>query len=390
MIKAKALKIVGVNIIVFLVLLLLLEATGQIIAVMRPSYDVLFMQPDEGLGWKLVPNFRFTWTGYHWYAAEFSVDVETNPLGFRDLAREFSKPQGVTRVAVLGDSFIEAVQVPLPKTAAQLLERRLNTLRDPETGLPQRWEVLNFGVSNHGIGQYLLMWEQHASRYHPDYVVLFVAKFHMRRTINKYEYRAFTATKGDKLWVRPTFRLENGSLVREPAQDFDKFVKAQEDLTKTEFAGKRIRRKETQLLTLYYARLMWDELKVVRRSNQASDQVATRPRIVPPAEVAMFALNLKIIETLGLNVHSAGGRLVVVDASQYFEKDENVSGSLNELCAKHGFGYIPLYKDLLNANMNGIATRWIHDTHFTETGNMILASSLYDWIAQTLRTGKTP
>src|SRR3990167_2272277 len=119
--KAEAFKILGVNLLVFLGLLVLLEATGQIIAVIRPSYDVLFLQPDKAVGWKQVPNLRWTWAGYYWYAPNFSVEVETNPLGFRDLAREFPKPQRVSRVAVLGDSFIEAVQVPLEKTATQIL-----------------------------------------------------------------------------------------------------------------------------------------------------------------------------------------------------------------------------------------------------------------------------
>jgi hypothetical protein len=389
--KAKALKIIGGNVLAFLGLLLLVEATGQMIAVIRPSYDVLFLQPDEVVGWRQVPNLRWTWTGRFWYANDFSVEVETNPLGFRDIVREYSKPPGVTRVALLGDSMIEAVQVPLTKTAAQLLERKLNTLlyRDPEQ--PQRWEVLNFGISNYGVGQYLLTWEQYASRYHPDYVVIFVAKFQMQRSINKYEYGAFPTTAKEKLWIRPTFRIENGSLIREPAKDFNKFVKAQEDLIKSEFAGKRIRRKRMRLLTLYYGENLIGELvrrfnqtSLVRRFNQTSKQIAIPREIDPDVDSELFAVNLKIIEELGRKVHSAGSRLVVLDASQYFGDEEIVSRTLNELCATMALGNIPLYKDLLKANMSGISTRWSHDIHFNDTGNIILAGSLYDWIAQTL------
>ena len=382
----KTLKLVAINVLVFFGLLLLIEAAGQVVALARPSYDVLFMQPDKRVGWKQVPSFRFIWTGYDWYAAEFSVDVETSPLGFRDLAREYAKAPGVSRVAVLGDSFIEAVQVPLPKTATQVLEQRLNALPDRDPSRSQKWEVLNFGVSNHGVGQYLLMWEEYASRFHPDYVAIFVAKFHMRRTVSKYEYRAFTATRSKRLWVRPTFRIDHGSLVREPARDFDKFVEAQEALTRTEFAGSRIRRKPTQLVTLYYARFMWEEMgKQIRRAKE--DQ-AKGPKVVSSAEKDMIAVNLKVIEELGIKVSGGGGRMVVIDASQYFEDDPSVSRELSELCAKHGFGYVPVYHDLLKANASGIATRWTSDTHFNETGNRILASSLYDWLARSARAGK--
>jgi hypothetical protein len=371
-------KIVGVNILVFVGFWLLIEAIGQVIALIRPSYDVLFLQPDEKVGWKQVPNLRWTWAGHFWYAADFSVEVETNPLGFRDIVREFSKPSGVVRVALLGDSFIEAVQVPFTKTAAQLLERKLNTLLDRDSEYPQRWEVLNFGISNYGVGQYLLTWEEYASKYHPDYVAIFVDKRQMKRTMEKYEYGAFTATAKEKLWIRPTFRFENGSLIREPPKDFDRFAKAQEYLIKAEFGGTRIRRKRMPL-ALYYARRIQNRLeKLVQRYNPTSQE-----RIAPDADGALFAVNLKVIEELGRKVHSVGSRLAVLDASQYFQVDDVVSSTLNEFCAKHGFGYIPLYRDLLKANMNGVPTEWAHDSHFNEAGNIILAGSLYNWIEQT-------
>lgn len=385
--KAKALKIIGVNILVFLGLLFLIEAVGQVIAVTHPSYDVLFLQPDEVVGWKQVPNHRWTWAGHFWYAADFSVEVEANPIGFRDIARELSKPPGVARVALLGDSFIEAVQVPFTKTAAQLLERRLNTVLDRVPEHFQRWEVLNFGVSNYGVGQYLLAWEQYARRYHPDYVAIFVAKFHMKRTIEKYEYGAFPASTEEKLWIRPVFSIDNGSLIREPAKDYNRFVKTQEALIKVEFDGKRSRRKRMRLLTWYYGEDLVKRL--VRRFNHTSNQIAIPPRIDPGADGVLFAVNLKIIEELGRQVHNTGSRLVVMDASQYFGDDEIVSMTLNELCAAHGFGYIPLYKDLLKANMNGVSTRWVHDGHFNDAGNIILARALYGWIAQTTHASES-
>jgi hypothetical protein len=87
----KAFKIVAVNVLVFIGLLLMLEASLQVIALIRPSYDVLFLQPDKVLGWKQVPNLRWTWTGHYWFASDFTVSVETDPLGFRDVARGFPR-----------------------------------------------------------------------------------------------------------------------------------------------------------------------------------------------------------------------------------------------------------------------------------------------------------
>ena len=131
--RGDSIKVIGVNLLVLLGMLLLLEATGQFVAPIHPAHDVLFLQPDRVLGWKQVPNLRWTWAGHYWYAAEFSVEVETNSLGFRDAARALAPPPGVLRVALLGDSFIEAVQVPFASTAAQVLERKLN---EPARGRP--------------------------------------------------------------------------------------------------------------------------------------------------------------------------------------------------------------------------------------------------------------
>src|SRR5262245_26209676 len=274
----RAFKIVAINLAVFLLVLVVLEAGLQMIALGFPSYDVLFLQPDRVLGWKQVPNHHWTWAGADWYASDFSVNVETNALGFRDIDREVAKLRGVKRVALLGDSFIEAVQVPFKKTAGQLLERDLVS----SSVHSRKWEVLNFGISNYGIGQYLLTWEEYARHFRPDYVAIFVARFHMRRTIRKEEYGAFSASRDSQLWVRPTFRVENDELIREPARDFDKFVEVQERLLKAEFAGQRSRRKQT-LITSHYAREFTSRMAgLVRRSE-------SRPKADANAEADLLS-----------------------------------------------------------------------------------------------------
>src|SRR5262245_16314142 len=108
----RAVFIVAVNVAVLFGFVFSLELSGQIITVLHPSYEVLFLLPDKTLGWTQVSNLRWTWTGLHWYAADFSVEVKTNSLGFRDLDRDAGHPDGVKRVALIGDSLIEAVQVP--------------------------------------------------------------------------------------------------------------------------------------------------------------------------------------------------------------------------------------------------------------------------------------
>ena len=140
----------------------MVEVAGQIYATFHPSYRVLRYVPEETLGWKLAPNLEFVYTGEHWYAREFSVPIKINSLGFRDLDRKQEKPSGVYRIAIMGDSFVEALQVPFSNTAGQLLEKKLSENFSDQASGASQFEVLNFGVGAHGTDQTLLTYLKYA------------------------------------------------------------------------------------------------------------------------------------------------------------------------------------------------------------------------------------
>jgi lysophospholipase L1-like esterase len=109
-----------------------------------------------------VPGARFVYR-----TREFAVPVEFNEFGMRDVARRIEKPAGGVRVALLGDSFVEALQVPLDSTLARRLEVAL-ARRFP--GRPV--EVLNFGVSGFGTAAEAVRYRTLASRFNPDLVMV--------------------------------------------------------------------------------------------------------------------------------------------------------------------------------------------------------------------------
>jgi len=372
-----ALKVVAINLLVLLGLVAALEMGLQAIAWLRPSYDVLFLQPDRVLGWKQVPGLRWRWAGPYWYAAEFDVTVATNRLGFRDLERQLEKPSGVKRIAFLGDSFIEAVQVPMEQTAVKRTEDLLNSVR---SGAGPVWETLNFGISNFGVGQYLLAWEEYAKSYRPDYVAVFVAGLHMRRAVTKFESGAFPESRF-QLWVRPTFRLEQNRLVLEPARDFQQFVDAQNARIQQDFDGQRMRRR-TQLIVPYYTRQVSDHaLGLLRSVVGARRRVGSDATAAPTDAEAEFAVvGVRVLEELGQRIARQGGRMVVVDVTRYFGDDGSLSARLNELCRENQFGYVPAFEELLKANAQGISTHWRHDAHFNRQGNDLLAQALVAWL----------
>jgi hypothetical protein len=121
-----------------------------------------FWEPDPLLGTRLIPGKRGWWTQEE---HEFRVPVQINGAGFRDVEHPLTTPDGVKRVLVLGDSFIESLQVPLEDAFVRRLEGELNA-----TGA--RYEVIGMGISGYGTAGQFLTYRERGRAYHPDVVVV--------------------------------------------------------------------------------------------------------------------------------------------------------------------------------------------------------------------------
>ncbi len=104
------------------------------------------------------PNF----TGSYRTSEFFVRNIHWNQFGMRDLPRQIAKKEGRKRIAVLGDSFMEAVQVVDTQTMARRLEARLSPT----------WEVLNFGKGGIGTCEEYLVYQYKARQFQPDVVLL--------------------------------------------------------------------------------------------------------------------------------------------------------------------------------------------------------------------------
>jgi hypothetical protein len=123
----------------------------------------LFYQPDSLLGWSGRPGAQGI------YLDEGSAEVRISSAGVRDREHSIVKPADVWRVAVLGDSYTEALQVAEDKRFTAVIERLLT---ECDAGGGRRVEVLNFGVSGFGTAQEYLLLRDRVLRYAPDVVVL--------------------------------------------------------------------------------------------------------------------------------------------------------------------------------------------------------------------------
>jgi hypothetical protein len=118
---------------------------------------------DQQRGWALRPGAEGL------VADETRQYVRINSHGFHDVERGYEKPANTVRIAVLGNSWTEAMQVPLDKNYCSVLERKLTKLYCYEG---ERVEVLNFGVSGYSTAQELLLLRQEVWKYHPDAIIV--------------------------------------------------------------------------------------------------------------------------------------------------------------------------------------------------------------------------
>lgn len=140
----------------FLVTLVLTEVVVRIVA---PQPTAITHQDRYGLA--------LHWPGLTRFLPQYGHEVSFNSGGMRDREHQTEKPAGVFRILLLGDSFMEALQVPFERSFPSLLERKLNLAGG-------RVEVINASVSGWGTDDELRYLEQYGLAWKPDLVLVAV------------------------------------------------------------------------------------------------------------------------------------------------------------------------------------------------------------------------
>ncbi|NEP88922.1 MAG: SGNH/GDSL hydrolase family protein [Okeania sp. SIO2C2] len=158
--------------------------------------ELLYTTKDPYRGWAGNPNGKSFWTG-----EGIPSEIKMNSGGFRDYERSQTKPENSLRIALLGDSFTEAIHVKLEDTYGAIIEQNLQqcpVLKD------RKVEVMNFGVQGYGTAQQLMTLRHNVWDYQPDLVILaFYSGNDLRNNSRTLEH--------DHL--RPYFVYQDGQLV---------------------------------------------------------------------------------------------------------------------------------------------------------------------------------
>jgi len=96
------------------------------------------------------------------YAARYTINHE----GWNSTREYFVTKSNKKRIAVIGDSFVDALQVDVDKCFAELLEKDLNQDHIPQV------EVYRFGFGNASMSQYLNVLRYVSRKFDPDFVIV--------------------------------------------------------------------------------------------------------------------------------------------------------------------------------------------------------------------------
>jgi len=178
--------------------LLVCELLLRLLGVSYPVY--VWMHPVRGVAH--IPGMKSAkqYEGHSW--------IEINSDGWRGPEVALKHPPGTFRIALLGDSYIEAFEVPYEKTVGEVLEARLSALR----GTPV--EVLNFGEGGYGTTQELLTLQHEIWKYSPDLILLAVTTGNdisdNYRPLKRADYVPYHVFRGADLVLDSSFRRSKG------------------------------------------------------------------------------------------------------------------------------------------------------------------------------------
>jgi hypothetical protein len=126
---------------------------------------------------RYASNQRGVWRVRDEIAAPYAINAQGWNSGVGDYVVE--RRPGVPRIAIVGDSYVEALQVPYDKSLGERLAGDLRSGGSPA-------EVYRFAISGAPLSQDLQMIEREVARYRPDWIVVVMTTLDFD---NSYEFQ---------------------------------------------------------------------------------------------------------------------------------------------------------------------------------------------------------
>lgn len=321
---------------VFALTFALSEAGARILHLAPRSLITL----DSCVGYKLEPSAHGVSGGPGGIIA-----LSSNSVGFRDMEHTEEKSKGTYRVLFLGDSYTEALQVPVEDTFWRVLQKQADKAQLP-------LEVISMSVSSWSTGQEMRAYECYGRPYKPDLVVLAFNTDDL--SDNAFRQDPFT----------PTFAFKNGTLVS--------------DETYKTNIEKRLRDRTSLYPGMLYT--LKDHSELLRylyftHANNKAGKATAEAQTTSEDIDAAWELTEALVLKLAHDVKADHAQFLLVHVPLF--KDTS-SEPLRVLARAHGLPLLDLTSALDIATTTPL--HWPGDPHLTSAGHGIVGDVLFDTI----------
>lgn len=333
---------------------------GLLEVVLRTAHPfgarVSWTEPDREIGWRFTPGREYWFFGEN----DHAITGRINAMGWRDRERSVRKPPRTRRIAVVGDSYVEAFQVESDRTFVARAEDAYRSMHWPENDAV---EVMNFGRSGMSPAEESIVLERDVFPCGPDQVLLLFTPHNDIADVNP-------ATAADA--CRPFFhRVRGDSLVADSS-----------------FAGRRDFRlreaispikQHSALVSLVTERYnAWRFARAQRRVEGAAPALTREQRMCTAHPdsvfVANYALCKLLIARMARECKARGIRFTLASVPLVYEDDAvarlRVADSsfdpgffdrdLAALADSSGFGFIPMTAEFAARSRSGGKLQWQH------------------------------
>jgi hypothetical protein len=323
---------------------------------------------------------------HHWHRPGYSFDFQVlseghgqaihfNSLGMRD-SREITthKPNNVFRVAVLGDSFVEAMQVGEEEGVV----RRLETL--PQYPGRQPIQALNFGCSGFSSTLELLMLRNWVRQFSPQLVICL---HHFSDMSEDWKLRSRARWEGDQLQAIPCVGNPIEGDLRSRLEYFQLFRVLRGAVDSRRHAPPSAAASlQTSFDAVVHDPYTAEDEQAWQYSLTAVGQMASTLKedgvpflaVLIPIGTQVEPVSNELAARLGFRFLAEGGRL------EYRGYQDKVT----RYCRDHDIPCLDLLDAFRTANPQG--RPWLyfpHDQHWTAAGHDLAASQIVQYVTAT-------
>lgn len=312
------------------------------------------MEPDPYLHHVHPRNYKFVQQHPSGELGGFQIEYDAEGRVFRGSgATPAGSPAGVSprggvappamgarcRLALMGDSFVEAGQVPFAESFAGLLEERAGP----------RCEIRNYGTRTYSPAIYLVQWTREVSAWQPThvYVLLF---------------------GGD---VR-----EDVDYLKSAVMDADGFPTAIQGPSDRWLVSALRRSYVARVVRMVSQRALWAYEHRGQPQWTIGGVVEENPEWAGPTP--------RLVRELDRRVKAAGSHLVVMAVPSRYRLMGDGSipvttdfhADVKRWCAENGIDFLDLYTDFERAARGGRQLFFLQDIHFTAEGHKVVAAAI--------------